>query len=73
MDLIAILREFGPTVGLVIFVLLRDYKREDRLSNRIEKLEDEQRETILPLVEKTTEVIAHNTAVMQRLEAALNK
>ena len=73
MEFVEILREFGPTVGLAVFVLFRDYRREDRLTTRIEKLEDEQRETILPLVERTAEVIAHNTAVMQRLEAVLNK
>lgn len=73
MDYLAILREFGPTIALGIFVLYHDIKREARLSARIEKLEGEQKQTIVPLVEKTTEVIAHNTAIMQRLEAALNK
>jgi hypothetical protein len=36
----------------VIFFLWRDYRREDRLAARIETLEDEQREVLLPLVEK---------------------
>lgn len=73
MEIWDVLREFGPAIALAVFVLFRDYKREDRLTTRIEKLEDEQRNTILPLVEKTTEVITHNTAVMMRLEAALDK
>lgn len=73
MDLLQLIQEYGPLVGVVIFFLWRDVKREDRLSGRIEKLEDEQREVILPLVQKSTEVIARNTEVMERFEYAFEK
>lgn len=66
-----ILQEYGPLIAAVAFFLWRDYKREDRLSTRVEKLEDEQRHIILPLVEKSTAVIARNTEVMERLETSL--
>jgi hypothetical protein len=73
MDFLELLKQFGPLVGAVLFFIWRDWKREERLSNRIEKLEDEQREIILPLVERSTQVIAENTTVMQRLERALHR
>lgn len=52
MDLMWLLKQFGPLLIAVIFFLWRDYRREDRLAARIETLEDEQREVLLPLVEK---------------------
>lgn len=72
MELLDFLKEFGPFAGAVLFFIWRDWRREDRLSTRIEKLEDEQREVILPLVERTTNVIVENTAVMRRLEDTLD-
>jgi len=73
MDLMWLLKQFGPLLIAVIFFLWRDYRREDRLAARIETLEDEQREVLLPLVEKCSTVIAQNTVVMQRLERALDR
>lgn len=70
---ITLAQQYGPLAATVLFFIWRDWKREDRLTTRIEKLEDEQREIILPLVEKSTSVIAENTKVMDRLERALEK
>jgi ribosome maturation protein Sdo1 len=66
-----LLKQFGPLAGVVLWFIWRDGQREDRLTTRVEKLEDEQRSIILPLVEKSTDVIARNTEVMERLEGAL--
>lgn len=71
MEFLELLRQFGPLAGLCLFFVWRDWKREDRLTTRIEKLEDEQRQVILPLVQKSTDVIARNTEVMERLDVAL--
>jgi hypothetical protein len=70
-EMIELLKQFGPLAGLCLFFIWRDWKREDRLTARVEKLEEEQRSIILPLVEKSTNVIARNTEVMDRLEGAL--
>lgn len=67
MEPLELVQQYGPMVAACIFFVWRDWKREDRLTSRIEKLEDEQRNIILPLVEKATAVIAHNTAVIERL------
>jgi membrane protein implicated in regulation of membrane protease activity len=79
-DLGWLLETFGPLLVAVIFFIWRDYRREDKLTRRIEQLENEQRAVILPLVRETTEVIVRNTEVMQqnvrvmeRLEHALNR
>ena len=71
MEMLELIKQFGPLAGVVLFFIWRDWKREDRLTTRVEKLEDEQRHVILPLVEKSTEVIARNTEVMERLEGAI--
>lgn len=72
-DAIALVKQFGPFFLAVVFFLWRDWKREDRLSQRIDMLEDEQRKVILPLVQECTAVITRNTSVMERLERALER
>jgi hypothetical protein len=71
-EFIELIKQFGPLAGVVLFFIWRDWKREDRLTGRLEKLEDDQRNIILPLVEKSTQVIGRNTEVMERLEGALS-
>ncbi len=67
----------GPIVGAalatVAFFLWKDWRREMRLQDRIEALEQEQKDVLLPLVEKCAGVIADNTATMKRLEKALDR
>lgn len=72
-DAIALVKQFGPMLVAVVFFIWRDWKREDRLMKRIDKLEDEQRNVILPLVTKCTEVISENTAVMESVKHRLSK
>lgn len=72
-DAIELIKQFGPFFLAVVFFLWRDWKREDRLSNRLDELENEQREVILPLVQDCSAVIARNTAVMERIERTLDR
>jgi hypothetical protein len=78
-NLIWVIKTYGPFLLAVCFFIWRDYKREDRLSTRINELEEEQRNVILPLVRDCTAVVAKNTDVMDqnmkvmlRLEKALD-
>lgn len=84
MEFFTLLQQYGPLAGAVLFFIWRDWQRETRmtssltesthwLTGRIEQLENENRKVILPLVKRSTKVIAHNTSVMLRLEAALEK
>ncbi len=72
-DAMSLIRQFGPFFLAVVFFLWRDWKREDRLSNRLNQLEDEQREVILPLVKDCSVIIAKNTAVMERIQRHLDR
>jgi hypothetical protein len=63
-----VIKSLGPTVGPVLlvlgFFLWKDWRREDRLQGRVDKLEQEQKEVMLPMIEKCVGVISRNTAVM---------
>jgi len=66
-------KQYGPLVLVVCFLLWQGWMRECRLTNRIDKLEDEQRKVLLPLMGKCTRVITRNTGIMRRLERVLDK
>lgn len=69
----AIVLQYGPFFLAIVFFLWNDWRREDRLSNRLDELEDEQREVILPLVKDCSAIIAKNTAVMERIERSFER
>ena len=73
MTVVDILREFGILVALVLFFTWQGWKRETRLNDRITVLEEDYTSTLKELIASCTEVIAANTAVMQRLESHLNR
>jgi hypothetical protein len=69
-----LIANFGPLVGIVLFFIWRDWRREDALTKRVEKLEDYQRDTLVNLVERSTTALAQNAEclswvarVMERL------
>ena len=61
---VVLFKDFGPLVGLILFFIWRDWKREDILMVRITQLEDYQKDTLVKLVESTTSVIAQNTTII---------
>ena len=75
-DFVGIIRMWGPVLGpslaLLTFFLWKDWRREDHLQERIEKLEQEQKDIVLPMVEQCVTVIASNTEVMKRLEKIMD-
>jgi phosphate/sulfate permease len=75
--LCSVLRTWGPIGGvliaLLVFFMWKDWWRERKLQQRVEVLEREQRDVILPLVQQCATVITQNTVVMQRLERALDQ
>ena len=76
-DSLLILRVWGPIIGpvlaILIFTFWRDHKREMRLQDRVEALEKDLKEILLPLVRQCSVVIAQNTIIMRRLEKMLQK
>jgi len=61
MDYIELFKEFGPLIGIVLFFIWRDWKREDKLVERVETLEKYQQETLAALAKECITVIAANT------------
>lgn len=60
-EYITILKEFGPVLGIVLFFIWRDWRREDRLVTQISSLEKFQREKLITLIQDTTNVVSTNT------------
>lgn len=71
-DAIALLKQYGPLLVVTAFFLWQGWVRENRLCDRIDALEDEQRKVLMPLVERSADVIAQNTAMLERLEKGLD-
>lgn len=61
MDYYQVLKDFGPMIGVILFFIWRDWKREDMLQSRVEKLEQYNQTTLVALVREAIQVIAHNT------------
>lgn len=59
-NFLELLKDFGPMVGVILFFIWRDWKREDALFIRVEKLEEYQQTTLATLVERSTTVLAQN-------------
>lgn len=60
-----ILKDFGPLVGIVLFFIWRDWKREENLVERVQKLEDFNTEVLSNIVKEQAAVIATNTEVIK--------
>jgi hypothetical protein len=63
---IAIMKEAGPLAALIGFFVWRDYKREQSLGKVIKELQDFQRDTLVKLLERTTEAIVACTNAMEK-------
>ena len=63
----------GPALAVLIFFLWKDWRRELRLQERIERLEQDQKDVILPMMEKCVSVISRNTEVMVQVGALLTR
>ena len=64
--LIAVMKEAGPLAALIGFFVWRDYKREQSLGKVITELQDFQRNTLVSLLEKSTEAMVACTKAMER-------
>ena len=51
-DLLMLLKQYGPLVLVAAFFLWQGWVRENRMSKRIEHLEDQQRNVLMPLCER---------------------
>lgn len=65
MDYVELLKDFGPLIGVIIFFIWRDWKREENLVERVTKLEDFNTEVLTNIVKEQAQVIATNTEVIK--------
>jgi len=72
-DVVTLLKQYGPLLVVTAFFLWQGWVRENRLCDRIDDLEDEQRKVLMPLIERSADVIAQNTAMLERLEKGFEK
>jgi len=72
MDYTELFKEFGPVLGIVLFFIWRDWKREEGLVDRVQHLESFNNEVLVKLVEKSTAVIATNTEQLRIMNALMN-
>ena len=63
---VEVMKQAGPTVALIGFFIWRDYKREQALGKLINELQVFQRDTLVGLLEKTTEAISACTNAMEK-------
>jgi len=72
-DAVAVLKQYGPLILVTAVLLWQSWVREVRMGKRIVRLEDEQRNVLMPLIARCADVIAQNTMIMERLEKALDR
>ncbi len=65
MELMDLAKDFGPLVGIVLFFIWRDWRREQNLVERVQKLEDYNTEILTNIVKEQAMVIATNTEVIK--------
>ena len=66
-DVLTLVKEFGPLVAILLFFIWRDYVREQRMTDRIRKIEDYQRDKLESLVTATSNLIKENIEVKKDL------
>jgi hypothetical protein len=64
-ELSSLLRDFGPLIGVVIFFIWRDWRREENLVERVRNLEEFNTEVLTSMVKEQAGIIATNTSVVQ--------
>jgi len=68
---IEIAKDFGPLLGIILFFIWRDWKREDSLVSRVKHLEDFNTETLTHLVKESSAVIATNTEQLRIMNSLM--
>jgi hypothetical protein len=65
MEMSNLLRDFGPIIGIILFFIWRDWKREDKLQERVTRLESYQQETLVKLITDTTQALSQNSEFLK--------
>ena len=71
--IIPLVADYGIPFALVVFFVWRDYKREQKLSGIITKLEQEMRDILTKQATNVTKALINNTACMREIIGILRK
>lgn len=64
MEYVDLLKDFGPVIGIILFFIWRDWKREEGLVERVQKLEDFNTKVLTDMVKEQSRTIATCTSVI---------
>jgi hypothetical protein len=73
MELLDFAKELGPLIGVVLFFIWRDWRREEGLVDRVKGLEEFNNEVLTDLVKQCVGVIATNTEQLRIMNALMQK
>lgn len=73
MEYVDLLKDFGPLIGVVLFFIWRDWKREDGLIERIKELEDFNTNVLTQIVKENSGVIATNTEQLRLMNTLMTR
>jgi hypothetical protein len=73
MEFMDMVKDFGPLVGIILFFIWRDWRREENLVSRVMKLEEFNTEVLTGLVKETTAVIATNTEQLRLINTMMDR
>jgi hypothetical protein len=73
MEYADLLKDFGPLIGVVLFFIWRDWKREDGLLERIKELENFNTEVLTQIVKDNSGVIATNTEQLRLMNTLMTR
>jgi hypothetical protein len=59
MNWIELIKQVGPYIGLMLFFIWRDYRREEKLVKQIDDLNSFIKKELMDLIEQTNEALRH--------------
>ena len=71
MEFVDLMKDFGPLVGIVLFFIWRDWRREENLVERVKDLETFNTEVLTDMVKTNAAVIATNTEQLRLVNISL--
>jgi hypothetical protein len=72
MEYFAVMKDFGPLIGIVLFFIWRDWKREEGLVDRVRNLETFNTEVLTQIVRENASVIATNTEQLRSMHTFMS-
>lgn len=71
MELLDFAKELGPLIGVVLFFIWRDWRREEGLVERVKGLEEFNNTVLTQLVKENVAVIATNTEQLRIMNSLM--